>query len=167
MNLDEENYATWFNSDKTLTISNNDEDRYAEYEDGSLNYDSWYYEPLVPNQILYLTVGEYTYVSEDEMYVYDEELGYEVDNTDGHGKPGYNKALFDQAAYDADNGGGIMPWRVSPLSKEAFPRSVAVLERLLPHLYAAHACSRALRGERYGGSLGPQADGWSDHPHAG
>lgn len=121
MNVDDDTYATWFNSDKTLSITNNDEDRYAKYEDGSVNYDYWYYEPLVPNQILYLTVGEYTYVSEDEMYVYDEELGYEVDNTDGHGKPGYYKALFDQAAFDADNGGGIMPWRVSPLSEEAFP----------------------------------------------
>ena len=118
MNLDDEFYHNYFEEDITLHLSN--ESRYVKDEFGNLT-ESSYYEPLVPNQILYFTVGEYTYVSEDEMYVYDEELGYEVDNTDGHGKPGYYKALFDQAAYENDNGGGIMPWCTSPLSEESFP----------------------------------------------
>ena len=118
MNMDDEWYGNWFDEDTTLSISNDPEDRYAKWEDGSINEESPFYEPLVPNQLLYLTVGEYEYVSEDEISVYDPELGEEVDNTDGHGKPGYYKALFNQAAYNADHGGGIMPWRVSPLSEE-------------------------------------------------
>uniref|UniRef100_UPI0040560CD6 hypothetical protein n=1 Tax=Alistipes sp. TaxID=1872444 RepID=UPI0040560CD6 len=122
MNLDDEWYAKcWFNEDYTLSISNNAEDRFTVDEYGTISEMDYYYEPLVPGNTYYFTVGEYEYVDEDEMYVYDPELGFEVDNTDGHAKPGYYKALFDQAAFDADNGGGIMPWRIMPLSEESLP----------------------------------------------
>ena len=129
INMHDDDYHNYFTEDRLFTLDNSPENQSPSMPGGGYDEDYPYYEAIYPNQDCYFMVGEFAYVSEDEMghWIVDEE-GDEiyVDFTNGYHEPGYYNPLFNERAWQEAYGGSTPTkprsnWRATPLAEKVLP----------------------------------------------
>lgn len=122
LNMHDKEMGNYITDSHTFIIDNEIENCCP--PDGKGGYDTNYpyYGIIVPGQLTYFFIGEFSYVDADNIgYWYTDEDGDEiyVDFTNGFHEPGYYNALFDEAAWRNAGSPQVNSWGISPLAVEA------------------------------------------------
>ncbi len=122
LNMHDQGMGNYITESHTFTFDNEIENCCPPDGMGGYSTDYPYYGVIVPGQLTYFFIGEFSYVDEEHMgYWITDEDGDQiyVDFTGGFHSPGYYNALFDGAAWESRAGFSSNNWGISPLAVEA------------------------------------------------